>query len=360
MNNRSAFFKILLVVLVLVGLSEISFSQNNLYNFPKDSARWYLKVRIPNGSACDLSFIRYSSKGDTTVNGKTYKKIYRQWISDSLQFTESKDTLRMLMRNGVIDSFKVYARFVDSVNEYGTKEFKLMDKYWYQYNDTVVRKITANGLAEDQIMTVGAPRLEGAPQRCSYKSNNDSWLTSSEGYVAEEINWRTLPKCNKSNIVVVGAIGELENGWFATDLDSLALFSFNPYHSFFDNKVCKCKMKTATLYHFETILYSFITKKRDWYEAYIHCLHYYPYTSVDELTNPQKIKVSPNPFSNSFKIEYSESIKSLKLIDAQGKVFLDKNYESGEAEQEVNLEKLKPGIYFLIVNGGYSKKVVKF
>jgi len=47
MNNRSAFFKIFLVVLILVGLSEISFSQL-LTVFPEDSARWYLQKKHPN------------------------------------------------------------------------------------------------------------------------------------------------------------------------------------------------------------------------------------------------------------------------------------------------------------------------
>ena len=296
-------------------------------------------------TGCEVSYIRYYSKGDTVVGTKKYHKVYRQTSLDSTLFLDSKDTLRMFMRMSA-DSQKVIMRFVDSINGYGISEHVVGDFSFRTdtSRDTLYRPITANLLKVDQAL-VETQDINGSRDCWLYSEHSPSILISLH-YSALKMPYSSWTPYVLPFYSYFSFIGEKQKSWFGTDLDSAGIYAYTPPSS--------CLKVSAALYAMDVRYKN--NGKYGWYKMALKCTRG---VSVESIISNSKIKIHPNPFSNSFKIEFSESIKSLKLINAQGKVFLDENYGSVEAEQEVNLEDLKPGIYFLIVNGGYSKKVVK-
>jgi len=306
-----------------------SFSQTIL-SFPEDSARWYLQKSTPSKTGCDRSFIRYYSKGDTVVGSTKYHKVYRQTSLDSASFPESKDTLRIFMRMSA-DSQQVIMRFVDSINGYDIMEHVVGDfsLIYKPSADTFPRFIMQNGNRKTQ-KTIGFSDV--FLDNCSFLIK-DGYSLPIYSFLMKLID-TNQQKSILRDFYYFTVIGDREKSWFAIDLDSAGINAFHP--SF-------CNNVAASLYKLE-LSYSDKSNISTWYEVNLDCT-----VGLESIT-----------FSTSFKVQHSETIKSIKLIDATGKMFLNKNYNSVELEKTIKSESLKPGIYFLIVNGEYSKKVLKY
>jgi hypothetical protein len=83
----------------------------------------------------------------------------------------------------------------------------------------------------------------------------------------------------------------------------------------------------------------------------------YKTTSVSQLET-SKIKVFPNPFSNSISIEYNSlNVSDIQLYNSNGQ--LVRTIGKGESLSTINLSALKNGVYILKVNTPESQKVVK-
>lgn len=68
-----------------------------------------------------------------------------------------------------------------------------------------------------------------------------------------------------------------------------------------------------------------------------------------------KIEVYPNPFSDMLKVKSKHMLNSIKLTDALGKVYYQKDNSSNEVF--INTQELPSGIYFLEVNEGIVKLI---
>ncbi len=87
-------------------------------------------------------------------------------------------------------------------------------------------------------------------------------------------------------------------------------------------------------------------------------------TGIDELSEYEgSLSVYPNPFFNRISLSFSESKNEnilMKIFDSVGQLFFTKNIL--QTNQDVNLNSLPKGIYFLTVKSEeyfYSKKIVK-
>ncbi|MFL5764365.1 MAG: T9SS type A sorting domain-containing protein [Bacteroidia bacterium] len=86
-------------------------------------------------------------------------------------------------------------------------------------------------------------------------------------------------------------------------------------------------------------------------------------TAVDDKEDPYLVKISPNPSSGRFELDYRNNGKStyqLKVRDVLGQLVLDEQKEiSGSDRPVIDLSGQPKGIYFLEIGGGSERKVEK-
>ena len=89
----------------------------------------------------------------------------------------------------------------------------------------------------------------------------------------------------------------------------------------------------------------------------------YIITTVEEqLLNPVKVSVYPNPGSDYFNIKFSEPTDGeilLYLLNPQGKPVKTGKIESGTIEKQINMQDLPSGIYYLRMTKGKLVNVYK-
>jgi len=69
------------------------------------------------------------------------------------------------------------------------------------------------------------------------------------------------------------------------------------------------------------------------------------------------ITVSPNPSTGKLSVNSSELINSIEIIDAAGQSVLRERINANE--KTIDISKLKPGLYFVRINGEHKTEVVK-
>jgi|GEM_PF-3920688 len=87
----------------------------------------------------------------------------------------------------------------------------------------------------------------------------------------------------------------------------------------------------------------------------------YKYCCSNELVNPISndlvIKIYPNPSSKSLSIVSSETIANISISDVLGRCVLLKDCNS--LKVEVDVAKLPPGVYLILINGTEVRKFIK-
>ena len=120
----------------------------------------------------------------------------------------------------------------------------------------------------------------------------------------------------------------------------------------------------------------------DFYRLYIGQIYYYEYSkdstaefltvtnpagdkmffrNTDLLATDEQVKTAyqiyPNPVKNILKVEGQEKISSITITDAAGKIV--KQEKGGAQNQEVNVQNLVPGMYFIKINNNKAQKIIK-
>ena len=90
------------------------------------------------------------------------------------------------------------------------------------------------------------------------------------------------------------------------------------------------------------------------------------YFSVNDINNKDFVTIYPNPTSNIVNLRFEDVMEdntTISLSDIQGKIFLDETINNSTDNMlELNLQKLKTGIYFISVKMGnkiFTSKILK-
>ncbi len=81
-------------------------------------------------------------------------------------------------------------------------------------------------------------------------------------------------------------------------------------------------------------------------------------TFVSEETLVNQVVAYPQPVEDVLIVTYPANVKELKLFDVQGK-FLQTVEVNATGKTEIDLSNFAKGVYFLQINGGYAKKIVR-
>ena len=71
--------------------------------------------------------------------------------------------------------------------------------------------------------------------------------------------------------------------------------------------------------------------------------------------------ISPNPATNNLIVTHpvGDQHSSIRLVQAEGKVVLTQNISAGSIQSSLDISKLAPGVYFVLVNAGKTSKSFK-
>lgn len=87
----------------------------------------------------------------------------------------------------------------------------------------------------------------------------------------------------------------------------------------------------------------------------------FPCTGIDELkTENDKLRIYPNPVSEVLNIEFinSKELEHLVIYDIHGKVMVNEKLKLKNSITQIDISKLKSGIYFSRI-GNVTRKFVK-
>ena len=90
-----------------------------------------------------------------------------------------------------------------------------------------------------------------------------------------------------------------------------------------------------------------------WYMAGLALL---PVSSVNSYSIAKNVAVYPNPAQNTFTIEGTAEIESIKITDISGRIILKTELS---ADNSIDIQFLKSGIYFIQFSDGSLQKFVK-
>lgn len=83
---------------------------------------------------------------------------------------------------------------------------------------------------------------------------------------------------------------------------------------------------------------------------------------INELSSNNEIRIFPNPAKDQITVSYSAAIKTIKIVDVNGKLVLQKTNTDNSLSQTINISELRSGIYFVncVIDGKENYfKVVK-
>lgn len=73
----------------------------------------------------------------------------------------------------------------------------------------------------------------------------------------------------------------------------------------------------------------------------------------------KKINIYPNPTKNDVFINEDTPISTIKIIDTKGNILYSKTYKISKNKIKINLTNYASGIYFIVCNNEYIKKIIK-
>ncbi len=188
-------------------------------------------------------------------------------------------------------------------------------------------------------------------------SNCTSLLSVNIPYGVTTIGQSTFSNCSSlSSVIIPRTVNSIGNGcFFCIALSSVYAYPTIPVDIMSLYVFGGVDKTTCTLYvPFESL--SYYQSAYDWkdFKTIIGVLISKNPTMIDE-----KIRIFPNPISDSFKIDGVDGNATLELTDMSGKLLLEQKIQKSDF---VSVGKLPKGVYFvkLITNEGVvEKKVIK-
>ena len=80
--------------------------------------------------------------------------------------------------------------------------------------------------------------------------------------------------------------------------------------------------------------------------------------SLNETTEELALSIYPNPTLGDLSINLADNVSSIKIFDVTGKIVAEENNLLA-GNHQLNLTKLKAGVYFLKVSANQETKVVR-
>lgn len=72
-----------------------------------------------------------------------------------------------------------------------------------------------------------------------------------------------------------------------------------------------------------------------------------------------QVKLFPNPFSDFITVEYSLANDSrLEIFNAVGQLVWSEDYDNGEGSETIDMSKMKPGIYLIVIKERTTEKTI--
>ncbi len=347
------------VVYVISVLFSISYypgiiAQTSSFGFPSDSATWVLKVK--DGSSGNPSaFVRYSSYGDTLVNGMNYHKVYRQWVTDYGLLDHDLDTIRFFMRTD--SNGRLFQRFVDSINVYGTEEIVLFhfDYEWLgaELDSRITYPLLINNEKKELKLGFGNSVSKDPNVTCQPIKDENFGIEIPSipiTYLFSEMGI----ECH-GLLIVSHLIGARNTAFFSVDFDKIPIKNFDPYNFFNEGNNFSCPSINKTVEVISMNVYTELNGSgfgKKWYSIDFSCLKLVIETGLNEPLQIPTLTIFPNPANNLISISYPETIFkpfTYQITSSYGHVVQTGSINKTTSEITVNA--LQPGHYvFSILN----------
>lgn len=326
----------------------INGNYNGIYNLSEQVDRKQLKIKKFNGSIRGELYKGTSwGTANTFVEAPTYNNNLPTWGGYEIKHPDEDD---------IIDWNNLYL-FTDFV--INTSESDFYNTIWSKFNEE-------NFI--DYFLFVNLIRATDNTGKniylAKYKKNEPYFYTPWDLDGCFGTNWEGINKNTTDDILTNGFINRIinenpnntftktANKWFAYrenifQTDTLKNTIKKQYNFFKNNKIYERESLVYANYSFDNQSLEYTL---NWLENRLDFLDIYfgDLLSVNTIANTDKLMLYPNPAINTIYMKTTEFINNKKYIiyNNVGQQ-VDQNYIKN---QQINIEKLKPGFYFILID----------
>jgi hypothetical protein len=307
-------------------------------------------IPIADNALWSVNFAKYITRGDTTVQGKSYLKVYRQAEKEVFHFDMEKAVLHALLRNDTLNQ-SVYI-----IENFNTMQESLLYDFSMAVGDTVMANVWGDGFMTT-VQRVDSAIVRGAGPTMFF-TPNDSLITLNDG--------------SKRKLIFVKfpAYYDSQQELYSVWIEGIGSY-FGLLNNFEDDNIPSfCipdNFRFLLCYeHNDQSLLSFPNFDISGDEN--DCFSRYIYTDLYNITISEQntfFKLYPNPAKNELFIKSELKVEKIEIWDLSGRaagvdlrVSPQNQGAHADAPQQIDISHLTSGVYFVKVGNTTRKLIV--